>query len=68
GVFQVTAIEEDDADPVTRTRECKKTSDSRCRIATRAQLTAFARATDARQKSEGGLVLRLADDASAPPR
>jgi hypothetical protein len=68
GVFQVTAIDEDDADGVTRARECKKTNDSQCRITTRAQLIAFARATDARQKSEGGLVLRLADDASGPPR
>jgi hypothetical protein len=68
GVFQVTAIDEDDADAGTRTRECKRTNDSNCRIATRTQLTAFARATDARQKGEGGLVLRLADGASEAPR
>jgi hypothetical protein len=60
-VYQVTAIDEDDADGTTRVRYCKRADDSRCRIATRKQLFAFARATDARQKSEGGLVLRLAD-------
>jgi hypothetical protein len=59
GVYQVTAIDQ---------RYCKQVDESYCRIAERKELIAFARATDARQKSEGGLVLRLADDASAPPR
>jgi hypothetical protein len=64
GVYQVTAIGEDDADGTTRARYCKRIEDSHCRITTRKQLFAFARATDARQRSEGGLVLRLADGVS----
>ena len=68
GVYQVTAIDQDDADGATRKRFCKQVDESYCRIAGRNELTAFARATDARQKNEGVLVLRLADDASEPPR
>ena len=64
GVYQVTAVNEDDADGTTRVRYCKRVNESSCRIETRKQLFAFARATDARQNSEGGLVLRLADGAS----
>jgi len=41
--------------------------DSHCRIVTRKQLFVFARATAARHKDEGGLVLRLAND-SEPRR
>jgi hypothetical protein len=59
GVYQVTPIDEDDADGRTRARNCQRVDESNCRIATRNQLIAFARATDARQKREGGLVLRL---------
>lgn len=59
GVFQVTPIDQDDADGATRARNCRQVDDSYCRITTRSQLIAFARATDARQKGEGGLVLRL---------
>ena len=61
GVFQVTPIDENDADGTTRVRNCTRVDDSRCRITTAKQLFAFARATEARQKSEGGLVLRLAN-------
>jgi hypothetical protein len=68
GVYQVTAIDQDDADGATRKRFCKQVDESYCRIAGRNELTAFARATDARQKNEGVLVLRLADDASELPR
>jgi hypothetical protein len=68
GVFQVTAIDEDDADGATRARNCQRVDDSRCRIATQTQLFAFARATDARQKGEGALVLRLPNDNSESPR
>lgn len=60
GVYQVTAIDENDADATTRARYCGRVSNSHCRITTRKQLNAFARATDAKQKSGGGLVLRLA--------
>ncbi len=68
GVFQVTAIDEEDADGTTRARNCQRVDDSRCRIATEKQLFAFARATDARQKGEGALVLRLPNDNSESPR
>lgn len=68
GVYQITAIDEDDADGLTRARDCKQVDESHCRITTRAQLVAFARATEARQKSEGTLALRLPDGASVAPR
>ena len=61
GVYQVTPIDENDAAGTTRVRNCQRVEDSHCRITTRDQLIAFARATEARQKSEGGLVLRLAN-------
>jgi hypothetical protein len=61
GVYQVIAINEADAGRVTRARYCKRASDSSCRIETRNQLYAFARATAERKKGQGGLVLRLAD-------
>jgi len=67
GVFQVSPIDENDADGGTRARNCRQTDDSSCRITTRNQLFAFARATESRQKSEGGLVLRLTTD-SEPAR
>ena len=63
GVFQAIAIDEDDA-PVTRAVYCKRVEDSHCRIQTREQLFAFARATAVRRKGEGGLVLRLANEPS----
>ena len=68
GVYQVTAIDEDDADGATRNAFASKWMNPIAASRDAMQLTAFARATDARQKSEGGLVLRLADDASEPPR
>jgi len=68
GVFQVIGIDEDDADAATRSAHCKKTDDSSCRIETREQLFAFARATAARRKGEGGLVIRLAAGAQKSPR
>jgi hypothetical protein len=36
-----------------------------CRIETREQLFAFARATAARRKTDGGLAIRLPDDMRA---
>jgi hypothetical protein len=66
GVFQVTPIDQDDADGATRARYCRQADDSHCRITARNQLFAFARATDARQKGEGGLVLRLANGSDPP--
>ena len=66
GVYQVTAIDEDDADGATRKRYCSRVDDSHCRITTRTQLIAFARATDAQQKGKGGLVLRLSNGSETP--
>jgi hypothetical protein len=68
GVYQVTAIDEDNAERATRVRNCKRVEESHCRIATRKQLFALARATAARHKGEGGLVLRLANGVSEPSR
>lgn len=62
GVYQVVAIDEDDAPPHLRARFCKRADDSHCRIETRAALLQFARATARHRKGQGGLVLRLADD------
>jgi hypothetical protein len=64
GVYQVIAIDEADADEPTRAAYCgkgDKADPSPCRIATRDQLFAFARATAARRKTDGGLVIRLPD-------
>ena len=66
GVYQVIAIDEDDANRATRERNCKQTNDSHCRVVTRKQLFVFARATATRHTDEGGLVLRLANDDSEP--
>jgi hypothetical protein len=71
GVYQVIAIDEADADEPTRAAYCgkgDKTDPSPCRIETRDQLFAFARATAARQKTEGGLVIRLPEDPERPAR
>jgi hypothetical protein len=68
GVFQAIAIDEDDAAAPTRAAYCKRVDESHCRIETRRQLFAFARATAVRRKGEGGLVLRLADTVPEPPR
>lgn len=70
GVYQVTVIDEDDADEPTRSARCGKgeKNDRSCRIATREQLFAFARATAARQKNDGGLAIRLRDDEQRPTR
>ena len=68
GVYQVIAIDEADADEPTRAAYCgkgDKTDPSPCRIATRDQLFAFARATAARRKTDGGLVIRLPDNEKA---
>jgi hypothetical protein len=61
GVYQVIAIDEADADESTRAANCKHPGGFACRIETREQLFAFARATAARHKDNGGLAIRLAD-------
>lgn len=66
GVYLVRAIDEADADEPTRAAFCGKgdaKDPSSCRIATREQLIAFARATAARGKKDGGLALVLPDGA-----
>jgi hypothetical protein len=71
GVYQVLAIDEADADEPTRVALCgkgDKTSPAACRIETRDQLMAFARATAAQRKDDGGLVIRLPDGPERPER
>jgi hypothetical protein len=68
GVFLVNAIDQDDADGPTRAAYCKQADKSACRIETREQLFAFARATAARAKDDGGLVVRLPDGSDRPDR
>ena len=70
GVYLVTVIDEADADEPTRAAHCGKgeKNDRPCRITTREQLFAFARATAARQNNDGGLAIRLRDDEQKPPR
>jgi hypothetical protein len=68
GVYQVIAVDEADANRVTRAHYCKRAGDSSCRIEKRNQLYAFARATAKRKKGQGGLVLRLADGVAESSR
>jgi len=65
GVFLARVIDEEDADAATRARLCAPASKYSCRISTREQLLALARATAARKHTDGGLVLRLPDAAAA---
>ncbi len=63
GVFQVLPIDEDDAAEAVRKANCQKTKDFSCRIETRDQLFALARATAAaRRDDRGGLAIRLPDN------
>jgi hypothetical protein len=71
GVYQVLPIDEADADEQTRAAYCGKgdnANPSPCRIENRDQLFAFARATAARRKDDGGLVIRLDDGSDRPAR
>jgi hypothetical protein len=63
GVYQVIVIDEADTDEPTRNAHCGKGKKNNwsCRIETREQLFAFARATAARHKDDGGLAIRLPD-------
>lgn len=61
GVYLLTPVDEDDADNATRAANCRKVGQSSCRIETQAQLFALARASAARRKDTGGLVIRLPD-------
>ncbi len=62
------AIDEADADEATRAANCTHPGGTACRIATREQLFALARATAAHHKDEGGLALRLPDAPAKRPR
>ena len=55
------AVDEADADEAARAANCKHPEGAACRVETREQLFAFARATAAKHGDEGGLVLRLPD-------
>ncbi|MGH6684179.1 MAG: hypothetical protein ACRECA_09750 [Pseudolabrys sp.] len=68
GAYLVIAIDETNADEATRASNCKHPGNAACRIETREQLLAFAQATAARSKDEGGLVLRLPDASERPAR
>jgi hypothetical protein len=63
GVYYVVVIDEDDADAATRAAHCAKLPGVACRIASREALFAFARATAARKKQDGGLAIQLPDGA-----
>ena len=60
GVYLVHAIDEEDAGAAVRAH-CKHPGGTACRIETREQLFAFARATAARKTNGGGLAIRLKD-------
>jgi hypothetical protein len=62
GVYLVWAIDEDDADAATRAANCGHADKAACRVETREQVFAFARATAAKHKDEGGLAIRLPDN------
>jgi hypothetical protein len=70
GVYQVIVIDEADADEPTRAAYCGKgeKNDRSCRIETRDQLFALARATAARHRNDGGLVIRLPDKSEQPAK
>ena len=68
GAYLVIAVDEADADEATRAAFCKHDGGAACRIATREQLFAFARATAARRKTNGGLAIRLPDEPEPPAR
>jgi hypothetical protein len=68
GVWQVIAVDESDSDEATRSAYCTKADRSACIIERRDQLFAFARATAARRKDNGGLAIRLPDGSDRPAR
>jgi hypothetical protein len=68
GVYLMIAVDEADADETTRAANCTHPGGTACRVETREQLFAFARATAAKQKSDGGLAIRLPDEPQKPKR
>jgi hypothetical protein len=61
GVYLVTPVDEDDADAATRAANCREGGKFTCHVETQAQLFALARASAAKRKESGGLVIRLPD-------
>ena len=59
GVFLVIPIDESDADEATRTKFCRKLGGSSCRVESKDDLFALARATAAKPQDRGGLVIQL---------
>jgi hypothetical protein len=59
GAYLVIAIDEADSDEAARAANCKHPEGAACRVETREQLFALARATAAKHRDEGGLALRL---------
>jgi hypothetical protein len=62
GVYQLVAIDEDDAGAAAREKFCTKTQDASCRIATPEQLFVFARASADKPMEGGGLAVVVAGD------
>jgi hypothetical protein len=62
GVYQLVAIDEDDAGAPAREKFCTKTQDTSCRIATPEQLFVFARASADKPMEGGGLAVVVAGD------
>jgi hypothetical protein len=60
GVYLIVAIDENDADEITRAELCTKGKAFSCRIENRDQLLTFARATAAKPRQGGGLAVRVA--------
>jgi hypothetical protein len=61
GTYLVFPIDETDADEATRTKLCGKEAGASCRVTTRDQVLAFARATAAKPHSTGGLAIVMAE-------
>jgi hypothetical protein len=59
--FLLIAVDETDADEVTRAKFCNKEAAVACRVATRDAVVAFARATAAKPHTGGGLAVLVAD-------
>jgi hypothetical protein len=65
GVYQLVAIDENDAQAPAREKFCTKTQDASCRIATPEQLFVFARASADKPMEGGGLAVVVAGDNGA---
>lgn len=64
-VYWIAPIDEDDSDDETRAKYCQRVERSACRVTTREQLLALARATAALPPDKGALAVRLPSDTDA---